>query len=44
MAVEERPDGPQHIFRVRVRDESGSEIFAASLELKSEWLDLDSEN
>ena len=38
IAAEELPDGPQHSFWVRVRDESGTYIFQASLELKSEWL------
>lgn len=38
LAAEELPDGPQHSFWVRVRDESGSYIFQASLDLKTAWL------
>jgi hypothetical protein len=38
IAQEELPDGPQHVFRVKVRDDTGSYIFQASLELKSGWL------
>ena len=38
LAKDELPDGPQHSFRVKVRDLSGDYIFQASLELKSQWL------
>ena len=38
IAAEELPDGPEHSFWVRVRDESGAYVFQASLELKSQWL------
>jgi hypothetical protein len=44
MAKAKPPHSARHVFRVRVRDESGSEIFTASLELKSEWLDGGSQN
>lgn len=39
IARERLPNGPTHMFRVLVRDESGAYLFAASLELKSGWLD-----
>jgi hypothetical protein len=38
MAREELPDGPQHTFWVKVRDDAGEYIFQASLELKTTWL------
>jgi NADPH-dependent ferric siderophore reductase len=38
LAAEELPDGPQHSFWVRVRDERGEYIFEASLDLKTHWL------
>jgi hypothetical protein len=38
LAKDELPDGAQHSFWVKVRDESGAYIFQASLELKSGWL------
>lgn len=38
LAKDQLPDGPQHSFWVKVRDESGAYIFQASLELKSGWL------
>ncbi|MBL8575606.1 MAG: hypothetical protein JNK47_00140 [Mesorhizobium sp.] len=37
-ASEHLPDGPQHSFWVRVRDQRGSYIFEASLDLKTHWL------
>lgn len=38
MAMVELPDGDQRTFWVRVRDESGSYVFSASLDLKTDWL------
>jgi hypothetical protein len=38
IAREELPNGPQHTFWVKVRDDTGDYIFSASLELKSGWL------
>jgi len=38
IAAEELPDGPEHSFWVRVRDESGAYVFQASLELRTGWL------
>lgn len=37
MAAEELPDGPEHIFGVRVRDEAGLTVFEARLELSTHW-------
>lgn len=39
MAREILPDGPNHSFRVEVRDDAGTVIFRATLELQSAWLD-----
>jgi hypothetical protein len=38
LARDELPNGPERLFWVRVRDESGTVIFEASLELASRWL------
>ena len=38
IAKDELPDGPEHCFWVKVRDENGDYIFHASLMLKSGWL------
>lgn len=38
IAKDQLPDGPQHSFWVKVRDDSGAYVFEASLELKSSWL------
>lgn len=38
LAGDELPDGPEHFFWVKVRDESGAYIFQASLELRCVWL------
>ena len=38
IAASELPDGPEHSFWVRVRDEGGEYIFHASLDLKTHWL------
>lgn len=37
MAREVLPDGPNHDFRVEVRNSRGDVIFQASLNLRSEW-------
>ncbi|HEY6631919.1 MAG TPA: hypothetical protein VIZ90_10735 [Rhizobiaceae bacterium] len=39
MARELLPDGPNRTFRVEVRDDCGSVVFRATLELNSAWLD-----
>ena len=39
MARELLPDGPNRTFRVEVRDDGGSIVFRATLELNSAWLD-----
>jgi hypothetical protein len=39
MAREALPDGPNHEFRVEVRDGQGRVVFRAWLKLTSEWLD-----
>lgn len=38
IAKDALPDGPTHMFAVRVRDERAAAIFTASLELRSQWL------
>jgi hypothetical protein len=39
MARELLPDGPNRTFRVEVRDDAGTVVFRATLELQSAWLD-----
>ncbi len=39
MARDVLPDGPNHDFRVLVRDESDKIVFRATLALRSEWLE-----
>jgi hypothetical protein len=39
MAREVLPDGPTRTFRVEVRDDGGTVVFRATLELQSAWLD-----
>jgi len=38
MAADGLPDGPEHLFRVSVRDANGEYIFEASLNLMSHWV------
>jgi hypothetical protein len=37
MAREELPDGNHRVFACRVRDDTGAEIFVATLTLEAEW-------
>jgi hypothetical protein len=39
MARDALPDGPDHVFRVLVRDETDHVVFRARLVLTSEWLE-----
>ena len=39
MARDALPDGPNHDFRVLVRNESGQVVFQATLFLRSEWFE-----
>ncbi|MGN6145673.1 MAG: DUF6894 family protein [Mesorhizobium sp.] len=39
MAREALPDGPNHDFRVQVRNENDRVVFQATLVLRSEWLE-----
>lgn len=39
MARDALPDGPNHDFRVDVRDDRGHVVFRAVLALRSEWLE-----
>jgi hypothetical protein len=38
MAKEELPDGPEHLFEIKVRDDEGEYRFQATLRLHSHWL------
>ncbi len=42
LAMDVLPDGAQHSFWVRVRNEEGAYIFEACLDLKSHWLSAES--
>ncbi|MCC6203610.1 MAG: hypothetical protein IT533_01365 [Hyphomicrobiales bacterium] len=39
IARERLPNGDNHVFTVKVRDDTGSAIFEASLIFESRWLD-----
>ena len=39
LAADRLPDGPAHVFETQVRNEAGRYIFAATLELRTAWLD-----
>ncbi len=42
MARELLPDGPNRLFRVEVRDAGGKQVFCATLELRSRWIEHES--